>query len=196
MFQNLNKINFLSLYSASGFAAAISNIISIMSTTKLHSLLSSITTTLQSTIEICDSATDPQSLSTPIQTLTSQLPWIISAFHKAREGVPTIEEPSPETLALETILKNCIRKVSSLEASLRVIIPRADSSRMVRYRRSLGLVPTEDKVVMLKDGILCDLRAFAANQAVEAETRENVRDIVGFVTGEPGYNLWGVSDSE
>ncbi|CEI67700.1 unnamed protein product [Fusarium venenatum] len=163
---------------------------------KLHNLISNITTTLRAAIEICEKASDAQSLPLSIQTLCSQLPWIMGAFDKAKEGFPWSIEPSPDTLALKGILKDCANKSSSLEACLRAIIPRADSSTFERYRRSLGLIPTEDKVVMLKDGLFSDLKALAANSAVEAETQDNVRSLVGFVTREPGYNLWGVSDSD
>ncbi|KAG8677776.1 hypothetical protein FPOAC2_03918 [Fusarium poae] len=167
-----------------------------MAVMNLHHLISNITTTLKATIEICEKATDIESLPVPIQILCSQLPWIMAAFDKAKEGFPWSVEPSPDTLALKSILKDCAKKSSSLEACLRVMIPRAESSTFERYRRSLGLVPTEDKVVMLKDGLFSDLKALAANPAVDAETQDSVRSLVGFVTQEPGYNLWGVSDSD
>lgn len=41
----------------------------------------------------------------------------------------------------------------------------------------------------LKEGIFADLKALAANQPVDAGVQEDIKGLVGFATGEPGFNL-------
>ncbi|EKJ79102.1 hypothetical protein FPSE_00703 [Fusarium pseudograminearum CS3096] len=162
----------------------------------LHNRIRDITATLKAAIEICKSATDAQSIPVPLQTLSSQIPWALAAFDKAREGIPTIDATSPDALALESIIKGCVKKSRSLRAYLRGVIPHAELSRLDRCRRFLGLGATVDMVVELKDGLFSDLKTLADNRAIEAEARENIKALVGFATGEPGFDLWGVPDSD
>ncbi|KAI6763253.1 hypothetical protein HG531_013150 [Fusarium graminearum] len=143
----------------------------------LHSCIRDITAALKIAIEICNSATDTQSVPVPLQTLSSQLPWALAAFDKVREGIPTIHPTSPDALALESIITGCVEKSRSLKAYLR-------------------LGATVDMVVELKDGLFSDLKTLANDRAIEADARENIKALVGFATGEPGFDLWGVPDSD
>lgn len=85
----------------------------------LHNRIKDITAALKVAIEICNSATDTQSVPVPLQTLSSQLPWALAAFDKVRESIPTIHPTSPDALALESIIKGCVKKSRSLKAYLR-----------------------------------------------------------------------------
>lgn len=86
--------------------------------------------------------------------------------------------------------------MSSLQAALHLIIPRSDFSKTEQHKRSTELVLEEEKITLLKDDLLSDLKMMAENQAIEAETREVVKWLVGFTAGRPGFDLWGVPDSE
>jgi hypothetical protein len=167
-----------------------------MSAPQLHSLVSNIETTLKATLEICKHDTDTSPLPQSIQGIDLQIGWILATFEKIREGIPQNREPSSDTFSLEELLNECFEKVSSLQAALRVMIPCTDSSKSEQHKRSLELAPEEDKIAMLRDGILSDLERMAENQAIEDETRENVKWLVGFTSGRPGFDLWGVPDSE
>ncbi|CZS79370.1 unnamed protein product [Fusarium graminearum] len=172
------------------------NIIVAMDVIILHNPIKDITAALKVAIEICNSATDTQSVPVPLQTLSSQLPWALAAFDKVREGIPTIHPTSPDALALESIIKGCVKESRSLKAYLRGLIPQAELSRLDGCIRFSGLGATVDMVVELKDGLFSDLKTLADNRAIEAEARENIKALVGFATGEPGFDLWGVSDSD
>ncbi|CAF3618841.1 unnamed protein product [Fusarium graminearum] len=162
----------------------------------LHNCIRDITAALKIAIEICKSATDTQSVPVPLQTLSSQLPWALAAFDKVREGIPTIHPTSPDALALESIITGCVEKSRSLKAYLRGVIPHAELSNLDRCTRFLGLGATVDMVVELKDGLFSDLKTLANDRAIEADARENIKALVGFATGEPGFDLWGVPDSD
>jgi hypothetical protein len=167
-----------------------------MSASQLHSLVSNIETTLKATLEICQQGIATSSLPDTIQDIDSQIGWILATFEKIREGIPENQEPSSDTFSLEGILNDCLEKVASLQAALRVMIPCPDSSNSEQHKQSLELVPEEDKIAILSDGILSDLERMAENEAIEAETRENVKWLVGFISGRPGFDMWGVPDSE
>jgi hypothetical protein len=167
-----------------------------MSSSQLHSLVSNIETNLKATLEICKYGTDTLSLPEKAQGIDSQIGWILAIFEKVREGISKNQAPSPDTFALESLLNDCLERVSSLQTALHLIIPCTDLSKTEQQKRSSELVVEEDKITLLKDGILLDLEMMAENQAIEAETRDIVKWLVGFTSGRPGFDLWGVPDSE
>lgn len=167
-----------------------------MSASQLHSLVSNIEINLKATLEICNHGTDTLSLPEKVQGIDSQIGWILAAFEKIREVIPKNQEPSSDTFGLEGLLNDCLEQVSSLQAALRVMIPCTDLIKTEQHKPSLELVLEEDKISLLKDGILSDLEMMAESQAIETETREIVKWLAGFTSGRPGFDLWGVSDSE
>lgn len=167
-----------------------------MSISQLHNFISNIITTLTGAVEMCESAANASSLPQPIQDLVTQLPWIRATFEKAKEGFPNNEDPSQDIKSLEDVLQECVENVLSLNVALQDELRHTSASYLEQDEGLPESVPEQAEALMLRDRIFSNLEALAANEAVEEETRDFIRALVHMISGAPGFDLWGVPDSD
>ncbi|KAH7191405.1 hypothetical protein BKA60DRAFT_201796 [Fusarium oxysporum] len=149
-----------------------------MSGAEIFSLVSSIITVIDASIQLFEAAEHASGLPLALRDAASRLPLVQESLVLARAGLQTSNGPKQSGSALYATLDACNGKAIRLHNLFETMIPLPGSSRVPRYFKAMRTIANANAVKLLLDEIASDISVLTLNHVVKAATKDQIDDLM------------------
>lgn len=156
-----------------------------MSGAEIFSLVSSIITVIDASIQLFEAAEHASGLPLALRDAASRLPLVQESLVLARSGLQTCSGSKQSVSALYSTLDACSGRAIRLHNLFEKMIPVPGSSRVPRYFKAIRTIANINAVKLLLDEIASDISVLTLNHVVKAATKDQIDDLMREIKKSP-----------